>query len=396
MRSFGLMTLAFASAQEVDETAYLLQTRTLQQKSGEVEDCFVSGGCVTTTTTEAPTTTTTEAPTTPRPTRPTRPATTTTEATTTTTTEAAEPPPIGRTITDLGIPPSHNKFCNPTNPQHVLALNKPTINNLGGMPGKNNLGAMSPEDGLKQLRYDKVTKTDDGVDVHLIVTTGDTYKTENTDFKADYEAERKAERISRDRDWLTKKNGPDFVKTYNGLYKDAAMSIGSLAKGSYTFTFSFFDANDEPFVIPFLPMTFFDLDGDVDNAGGKSYEVVTTMDSQGIESVVGSLTKDSCDDTTNVCTVNSAKEEITIPSDFNHLSDHTKKAAVTFLFEGKSTFDITYTLNHEHRVFLFKGQCIDEDDIEKPRPTVKPRPTEKPRPTMKPRPGSFKDRRTRR
>merc|ERR1712160_197848 len=141
--------------------------------------------------------TTTEAPTTPRPTRPTRPATTTTEATTTTTTEAAEPPPIGRTITDLGIPPSHNKFCNPTNPQHVLALNKPTINNLGGMPGKNNLGAMSPEDGLKQLRYDKVTKTVDGVDVHLIVTTGDTYKTDNTDFKADYEALDKAGRISR-------------------------------------------------------------------------------------------------------------------------------------------------------------------------------------------------------
>merc|ERR1711957_708551 len=107
--------------------------------------------------------------------------------------------------TDLGIPPSHNKFCNPTNPQHVLALSKPTINNLGGMPGKNNLGAMSPEDGLKQLRYDKVTKTDDGVDVHLIVTTGDTYKTDNTDFKADYEALDKAGRISRDRDWLTKK-----------------------------------------------------------------------------------------------------------------------------------------------------------------------------------------------
>jgi len=366
MRTFGLLTLALASAQEGDETAYLLQTRTLQQKSGEVEDCFVSGGCVTsapteaptTTTTEAPTTTTTKAPTTtteapttttprptrpatttPRPTRPTRPATTTTEATTTTTTEAAEPPPVGRVINfpPYSNPPSHNRFCASTNAQHALSLSKPAANNLGGM-GPNYGDA-------EEMRYDKVT-TIDGKDVHLIITTDSTYKTKNNRFKA------------------KNTDGNAFIAKYNGggtAGRSDVMAIGSLAKGEFTFKFSFVDDDDAEVVIPFLPLTFFDLDGSTAReAGGKSYEVVTTKDSAGIESVVGSKVVDVCagDD----CTANSAKVEITIPNDFNHMSDETKKAAVTFFFEGKSSFDITYTLNYEHRVFLFKGQCIDEEE----------------------------------
>jgi len=361
MRTFGLLTLAFASAQEGDETAYLLQTRTLQQKSGEVEDCFASGGCVTSAPTEAPTTTTTEAPTTttarptrpatttprptrpatttPRPTRPTRPATTTTEATTTTTTEAAEPPPIGRvTFIPPGVnPPSHLNYCGDDNAQRVLNLDKPTQNNLGGM---------GPHaDDLEQIRYDNVA-TIDNTDVHLIITTDEVYHSANDGFEA------------------KNTNGNAFIAKYNGGGdggRSDVMAIGSLAKGSFKFNFAFVDDNGDPVVIPFLPMTFFDLDGSTSReALGKSYEVVYTTDSAGIEGLEGSLVTAEC--LAGLCTANSAKKEINIPSDFNHMDPDTKKAAVTFFFEGKSSFDITYTLNYEHRVFLFKGQCIDEDE----------------------------------
>jgi len=358
MRTFGLLTLALASAQEGDETAYLLQTRTLQQKSGEVEDCFVSGGCVTTTTTEAPTTTTTEAPTTttteapttttarptrpatttPRPTRPTRPATTTTEATTTTTPtigEVKEPPPPDREVdSPPGVdPPNHNSYCDSTLGT-VLSLDNPSTNNLGGM---------GPDIGNKEMRYDSVT-TSEGKPVHLIITTDDTYHSANHLFQE------------------KRTNGDDFVAKYNGdKFRSDVMAIGSLAKGDFTFKFSFVNDEGEPVVIPFLPMTFFDLDGStLAEARGKSYEVVTTADSAGIEYILGSKVKHHCDN--GFCTAESAKVEIKIPPSFEHLSPETKKAAVTFFFKGKSSFDITYALNYPHRVFLFKGQCIDEDD----------------------------------
>lgn len=195
------------------------------------------------------------------------------------------------------------------------------------------------------MRYDKVT-TVDGKDVHLIITTDSNYKTKNDGFYA------------------KNTNGNAFIAKYNGggsSGRSDVMAIGSLAKGDFTFKFTFLDDDDAEVVIPFLPMTFFDLDGSTAReAGGRSYEVVSTKDSAGIESVVGSKVEDVC--ARGYCTANSAKVEITIPNDFNHMSDETKKAAVTFLFEGKSSFDITYTLNYEHRVFLFKGQCIDEEE----------------------------------
>lgn len=214
-------------------------------------------------------------------------------------------------------------------------MSKPTKNNLGGMgPG---------DDDSEQMRYDKVT-TIDGEDVHLIITTDSTYKTKNDGYVA------------------KRTTGNAFIAKYNGggaTGRSDVMAIGSLAKGEFTFKFSFVDDNGAAVVIPFLPMTFFDLDGSTAReARGKSYEVVTTGDSAGIESVVGSKVVDDC--ALGFCTAHSAKVEIDIPNDFTHLTPETKKAAVTFFFEDKSSFDITYTLNYEHRVFLFKGQCIDE------------------------------------
>jgi len=346
MRTFGLLTcLATALSQEGDETAYLLQTRTQQQKSGDVDDCYVTGGCSTTAATEAPTTTTTEAPTTttrptrpatttPRPTRPTRPATTTTEA--------PEPPPVGMAIEEApavpGVPkPSYDEFCTTGT---VLSLSNPVINNLGGMgPGR----------GEKVIKYNHVAKVDvDGqpTAVNLVISTDNEYYQANI-HKSAYG-----------------QTGKSFIGKYNGggpSGRSDVMAIGSLATGDFTFKFEFTDDNGTPVVVPHLPMTFFDLDGSTAReARGKSYEVVTTKDSAGIESVVGSKVVDVC--ARGSCTANSAKEEITIPDDFSHMSAETKKAAVTFFFQDKSSFDITYTLNYEHRVFLFKGQCIDEEE----------------------------------
>jgi len=350
MRTFGLLTsLALALSQEGDETAYLLQTRTQQQKSADVDDCYVTGGCSTTAATEAPTTTTTEAPTTttarptrpatttPRPTRPTRPTTTTTEA------EVA-PPPVGFVIdTPPGVPPVvHDDYCGASN---VLQLTKPAGNNLGGMgPTKTIRKGWRYSDAPKELRYNKVTTTGtfpDKKDVHLVITASANYKTNNVNA---YEFGT---------------SGEDFIDKHNGggeSGRSDVMAIGSLAKGSYTFTFKFEDDEGEAVVIPYLPLTFFDLDGSTKADGGKSYEVVSTTDADGQELIVGSEVSHNCDD--GECVAEGAKKEIKIPSNFGDPDPDTSKAAITFFFKGKSTFDITYTLNWPHRVFLFKGQCI--------------------------------------
>jgi len=344
MRVLGLVLSAAAVvAQEVDDTAYLLQTRTLQQKSVDVDDCYATGGCSTTAATEAPTTTTTEAPTTTTA-RPTRPATTTprpTRPTRPTTTTEVAPPPIGFAIeTPPGAPPVvHDDFCGASN---VLQLTKPTGNNLGGMgPTKQITKGFRRINQPKELKYDAVTTTSDGKDVNLVITASANYYTNNIIAK-EYNTD-----------------GTRFIGKYNGggaSGRSDVMAIGSLAKGSYTFTFKFQDDAGTAVVIPYLPLTFFDLDGSTKADGGLSYEVVSTHDASGQEYVVGSDVIHNCDD--GECVAEGAKEEIAIPDDFGNLDNSTKKAAITFFFKGKSTFDITYTLNWPHRVFLFKGQCI--------------------------------------
>jgi len=331
MRVLGFVLSATAViAQEVDDTAYLLQTRTQQQKSGDEEDCYVTGGCSTT----AATTTTTEAATTTTA-RPTRPATTTPRPTrpTTTTTEAPKPPPIGMVL--QGVPeapttPSYDDFCTTGT---VLSLTKPVINNLGGMgPGR----------GDNVIKYKHVTKVD-GKDVNLVISTDDTYYQANI-AKSAYG-----------------QTGKSFIGKYNGggpRGRSDVMAIGSLATGDFTLSFDFTDDDGNAVVVPHLPMTFFDLDGST-RVGGKSYEEIETHDALAILTVEGTKVTHSC--AGGICKSEGAKVEIDIPADFTHLTSTTKKAAITFFFESKSSFDITYTLNWEHRVFLFNGMCINKD-----------------------------------
>jgi len=332
MRTFGLLTcFATALSQEVDETAYLLQTRTQQQKSADVEDCYVTGGCSTTATT-----TTTEAPTTTRA-RPTRPATTTPRPTrpTTTTTEAPKPPPIGMVVQQAPDAPeeeasSYDDFCTTGT---VLSLTKPVINNLGGM---------GPGTGDNVIKYNHVT-TVDGKPVNLIISTDDAYYQANKD-KTAYS-----------------KTGKEFISQYNGggpRGRSDVMAIGSLATGAFTLTFDFSDDDGNAVVVPHLPMTFFDLDGST-RVGGKSYEEIETHDALAILTVDGTKVTHGC--VGDKCKSEGAKVEIDIPANFKHLTSATKKAAITFFFKSTSSFDITYTLNWEHRVFLFNGMCINED-----------------------------------
>lgn len=335
-----LTCLATALSQEGDETAYLLQTRTQQQKSGDVDDCYVTGGCSTTAATEAPTTTTTEAPTTT--TRPTRPATTTPRPTrpATTTTEAPEPPPVGMAIEEApavpGVPkPSYDEFCTTGT---ELSLSNPVINNLGGMgPGRGS---------EKVIKYKHVTKVQvDGVwtPVNLVISPDNAYYQANI-HKSAYG-----------------QTGKSFIGKYNGGGpggRSDVMAIGSLATGDFKFKFEFTDDNGTPVVVPHLPMTFFDLDGST-RVNGKSYEEIKTHDALATLYVDGTSVTHSCAD--GICAAKGAKVEIEIPANFKHLTSKTKMAAITFFFKTTSSFEITYTLNWEHRVFLFNGMCINKD-----------------------------------
>lgn len=153
-------------------------------------------------------------------------------------------------------------------------------------------------------------------------------------------------------------NGPDFIRKYNGNHRPDAISIGSLATGLYKFQFSFRDCTTGNAVeIPYLPMTFYDLDGST-KVPGKSYEVCSTEDAEGEQYFKETLVKHGCGDNGYTgCYAESAKVEIDIPRQLTHLSRETKKATVTFLFKNKSDFVINYELNFPHRVFLFNGVC---------------------------------------
>jgi len=362
MRSFSvLMSMALVSAHDNDETSYLLQTRT-QQRVAEVDDCFVTGGCVTTTTT--PTTTTTTTPTTTT-TTPTTTSTTTTTQTTTTPTvgEQREDPPDRETD---GGDDDFDRW------DYCKTRSKLDISNLKS----NNLGGMGPNfNDEAEIRYGDVLSWKDGVD--LVITSVPTMsQTEGGKVhkgKKGKKGKGKGKGKGNDdeeEDPYYENNidfeakgttGKEFIAKYNGdEYRTDVMAIGSLATGNYTFRFCFEDADGSPVTVPFVPMTFFDLDGST-KVEPKSYEEVSTHDASAMESVKGSEVEHECTkqkDGTNFCKCSSAKQEIEIPSHFGSLSAHTRVAAITMFFKQKSCFDLTYTLNYPHRVFLFRGQCF--------------------------------------
>merc|ERR1719469_100485 len=233
-----------------------------------------------------------------------------------------------------------------------------TLNNLGGM-GPSSGSSTNKYRDMPWIVYEGIMVLD-GRSVDLIISDvsgGNKYYMDN--IQEEYLV-RKSRAVDN-----YKTNGTAFVLKYNGKFRPDVISIGSLATGEYNFKFSFVDPEQSnlggqvPVTVPYLPMTFFDLDGKTTSLG-ESFEVASTWDAEGVEYVQGTKVDHGCKQIPgdkHFCYANSAREEIKIPDNFNELSDDTKKAAATFLFKDKSHFTINYKLNYPHRVFLFKGSC---------------------------------------
>lgn len=299
------------------------------------KDTTTTTAAPTTTTTAAPTTTTTTAaPTTPAPTRPSYGE------------NKIKPPPPPRPgkVTTGDPEEDPTDYCVREN---YLDVSRMTVNNLGGM---------GPDFGKQELRYAGVTKVN-GEAVDLVITdAGGNYKSANMV----YNFRRK----------LFGHTGQSFIGKYNGnRYRQDVMAIGSLAKGSFKFKFSFEKRDGSPVVVPRVAFTLYDLDGEevqVRGGGTKSYEELETYDACIMEADEHSDVSAKCDEPKMVmgkkvrnCHAESARQEIAIPANFDNPDENAKKASVTLMYSQKSHFYMTYRLNYPHRVFLFKGQCID-------------------------------------
>lgn len=150
--------------------------------------------------------------------------------------------------------------------------------------------------------------------------------------------------------------GRAFNNKYNGEFRDGIVSVGSEKTGSFKFDFTFtFKDDNMPAVLPYLPLTFYDLDGKHAYAGGKSYEVAKTCDAEGVVVAKDTLIEKSFIDAAGCAVVHGGKKEVPIPDSWTHLAPMQKKVAATFGFKGVSKFTMEYTLNFRHRVFIMKG-----------------------------------------
>ncbi len=170
------------------------------------------------------------------------------------------------------------------------------------------------------------------------------------------------------------KNAPDydnvspaeFAEKYNGVQdgKNVA-SIGTLSTGTFSFTFHFTYADGSDAVIDYLPLTFYDLDGGAENvatcdAVGEAVHKpnFTCVDDR--DTKVYYPVNATCDDSSECsgalkCFADAYPEEVQEPEDWADMNPEQKLAAVTYLFKGKSTFDMTYTTTKQHRVYIFRG-----------------------------------------
>ena len=113
----------------------------------------------------------------------------------------------------------------------------------------NNLGGMGPGGGPPHIYYANVGNLQ-GHSIDCVVTTvGNNYDSDNANY------------VMR-RGWF-RMSGRQFIGKYNGFHTVAgAGTIGSLKSGSYEVTFKFMFADDKsPAKIPYLPFTFYDIDG---------------------------------------------------------------------------------------------------------------------------------------
>lgn len=313
MKSWSVFIGFAVVCADVDDTTSLLQVN--KHKDQEFEDCYVKGGCKTTTTTPSIEEMVVTQP---------------------------EDVIVDKPKPDTDVERDH--YCGPQAAEFINTnLKNPAVNNLGGVgPGGRGSGRWK---GKQVIAYECGMKQD-GKCVDIVISAvGNNY------YNA-HKGKRKWMRWG----WV---EGDDFLAEYNGDFRDNVVSIGSLFKGEYKFKFSFYDENKDPVVIDYLPMTFYDLDGTAGLAGDVRYEEVLTQDAEGVVVFAHSTLarvkpiKHSCSQ--QACRVESVTQEVDEPDSYDTLTDDEKSAAATFLFAGKSSIELSYKLNYDHRVMFFKG-----------------------------------------
>lgn len=248
------------------------------------------------------------------------------------------------------------KFCSDEAVEFdASSLRNAKVNNLGGMgPGGRGSGRYA---GKPVIAYECGIKSATLGCVDVVISSVkqgriDRYNQRHTDSRLAGQYQRQFRR-----------SPAQFIAAYNGDKRPGVAAIGALVPGEYEFEFSFYNGRTgEPVEIPYLPMTFYDLDGKNDiNGGATRYEVAYTKDAEGVVSFKHSTLADDrkmvhkCSDSDGVCIVESVTQEVEIPRSFDTLTPAEKSAAATFLFAHKKSIKLTYKLNYGHRVFLFKG-----------------------------------------
>jgi len=136
-----------------------------------------------------------------------------------------------------------------------------------------------------------------------------------------------------------------YSNSWNSAINNQAGMIGA-PQGEYTFTFNIVStAEQEPVTIPYLPMTFYDVDANTEWV--KSCEATSF-----VLHAPTSMTE-NCEG--NCCRHKGATRQISEPSNFERLSMDQKKAAVTYLYEDVSQFAVTWTLTRSAGGFMFMG-----------------------------------------
>jgi len=298
---------------------------------------------------------------------------------TTTTTTAAPTTTATGDVDCVGDCGEFDKFC--TDHWAWAHLDATTVVN-------NNLGGLGPGSGPENIKWQRITRTPgkEGKWIDLTVTADARYKNAHGGHLKDQQSKqgygKRAAPIPQcasesRQDYCFGHTPASFAKKVNGVLegKDVA-TIGALYKGTYTFTYSFTYADGSPAVIDYLPLTFYDLDGDVENAATcdaageavhKPALVEKHVDSRGRTktynpAVLKNPVKATCDKSPNECpgalkcSADAYPEEVVKPEDFAKLTDIEQKlAAVTYLFKGQSTFDMTYTTTRQHRIYILRG-----------------------------------------
>jgi len=144
--------------------------------------------------------------------------------------------------------------------------------------------------------------------------------------------------------------GKQFIAKYNGVHSvPGAGVVGSLKRGTYSVKFKVVYQEDQsPAAVPYMPMTFYDVDGNKERTGTCDAASAAVHRPTNI----GGGCSGGC------CNHSGSRFEVNTPSNWEALTSQQKGASVTYFFQDKSEFTFKYTTTYEHRIFLFKGSKV--------------------------------------